>query len=218
MDTGTDGDIFYEGPKGAFDVKTGTEFEINWRIFPVHRKSALRAALAGSSSYFKVERLNQEPTHFRNHNGFSVGISGALGWNPTFLFDGRLWSWSLEVMRYQRLYHPFGTWRKSLGRAFREARETIDKKFARVQQAGRVHDRQQRGNRQRHRRVEERREVLLKVAQPLWSKVQDTVKGTRGRPDYRNQLQSMLDKQRRSVSRRDMDWLMKQLQDGSGKS
>jgi hypothetical protein len=212
MERDADGTVFGGGIRTALSGDLETSFNVFWTLLPANHPAALRIALAGSTGSYPVEKLGLPPEWFRNHHDHRTGMRGALGWQPTFLLDPQTWSLCAGLLKCQRMYQAFGTWRQSLGRASREARESISEKFARVQAAGRVRDRQQKGNRRRCREAEDRRQGLLEVARPLWSQVQVETKGGKGRPAYRSALEAMLGERGITVSRRDMDWVMKGIQ------
>ena len=172
-------------------------------IIPAAHPSALRTVIAGTSwgydkTNFGLDRSNEVR-----------GVAGALSWQPTFLLDDQVWFRYAETTRHLHLYHPFGNWRETLGNEIAESRASVDGKFERVQRARITQNKQQKGNNKRHRDASERRQGLLKVAEPLWPGVVAAARVGRGRPAYRGTLEESLKAKGITASRRDLDWLVK---------
>src|SRR5262249_54097375 len=115
------------------------ELRIRWLLLPADHSSALRVALAGSSSKFLRKRLGL----LENDAAYSAGIEGALSWQPTFLFDDEMWFPYLQEIQNRRLHRPFGSWRGSMTAAAADARKSIDRKFKEVQAERHARKRQQ---------------------------------------------------------------------------
>src|SRR5262249_737076 len=118
----------------------------------------------------------------------------------------------LRATRHQRLYHPFGAWNGLLGGAMAKDRESIDDRFCQAQSARWLKKRQQKGNRERCSSAEARREGLFKVGQEVWKSRPARSGEGRGRPSHRKNLRKGMLERGISLSRRDLEWLMKALQ------
>ena len=136
---------------------------IHCLVVPAEHPSALRMVLAGASWGYKSLGLESSEK--------KQGVTGALSWQPTFLLDDCVWFPFAEAAKHQHLYHPFGSWKHELGMATTECRESTDRRFRRIQQTRLQGRKQQKGNNNRHRELDCRRQRLLKVAEPLWPQV-----------------------------------------------
>ena len=204
---------------GVVVSDTGNAIETRWRVedglimhglvIPADHPSALRTVLAGTGWSYKTTNFGLDETEQNE------GVAGALSWQPTFLLDDQVWFGCAEATRRQHLYRAFGSWGKSLASAVAESRETDDRRFGRMQRQRLVRRKQQGGNDRRHSGADQRRNALLKIAEPIWPTVDMTAHGTRGRPAHRSRLQEQLKCRGIEASRRDLDWLVKKLRGGN---
>jgi hypothetical protein len=205
-----DGKVFWGGRKRTGLPEIDAALEVLWLPLPADNPAALRVALAGSSTRYAVSKLGLPPGWFGAGDGSHKGIPGALSWQPTFLFDDRMWFAYAEAVKGQPLYRPFGSWRESMASAA-AVRSSTDRTFARAQATRFGRASQQKGNRRRSREARDRRAELLAVARELWPQVVAETGRGRGRPAHRKRLAELLDGRGVKVSRRDLDWLMQEV-------
>jgi hypothetical protein len=206
-----DGNIFWGGWQNTGLPDIDAALRVLWLPLPLDKPAALRVALAGSSIKYAVSKLELPQEWFGQEDGYRTGIPGALSWQPTISFDDQMWFAYADAVKNQQLYHPFGSWKKSMAKVATELRSSIDRKFQKTQAKRFGKDRQQKGNRKRSGVVQDRRAELLKVARELWPVVVAEPSSSRGRPGRRKRLAEMLRERSHTFSQRDIDWLMTRL-------
>jgi hypothetical protein len=184
---------------------------IHWVLLPADKASSLRVAMTGTTVGDLQKRSGTRDEALESNTSDLDRINGALSWQPTFLLDDQMWFPYVQEIRNQRLYLPFGSWSDSMASVAAAARSSIDRRFQQAQAARHALNRQQSGNRKRRKEVEDRRAELLNIARVLWPQVQSDVTGLTGRPGHRKRLAELLEAQGIETSRRDLKWLMQQL-------
>jgi hypothetical protein len=211
MPRDSEGRGFWGGLNGAALPAADAALEVFWLPLPLDRPAALRVALAGSSVKYAASGLELPEGLLGTQEGQRTGIPGALSWQPTFLFDDRMWFAYAEAVRSVPLYQPFGTWRRSMAAAAADLRSSADRKFGKAQARRFARARQQRGNRRRGREIRDRRAELLRVAREVWPQVMAEASSGRGRPGHRMRLVELLNERGLTPSQRDLRWLMEKL-------
>ena len=142
------------------------------------------------------------------------GIPGVLSLEPVYMMtDWRLLA-VLQIIKHQRLYEAFGSWRDWLGGTGRVSRRATFSLVDLEERQKRAYRRRSlaRANQVRREEAEGRRQEPLEVARQVWPVVKQQASGRRGRPPLRQLLAAMLQQQGVECSDRDLRYMMSQLQ------